>query len=363
MYYTINKALNTTLWLDYMAVQENKKPYKTRRIPLWLPYLQSANVDAKGIGHFVYNGGEEHIPLTDVSSIMIYGDTDTPLQPQVLDAICRKGIPIIIHRRNLAQSIVVCGNGRPDPDDTLTAQIMARENEHKSAHIARALLRAKFHGSSWLVTKQYELPLHTTVSELRNVEAHHAKKYWQRFYAALGKPELSRRSSNPYSQSLDAGSKFLSGIVLRWIGYHHLSPYHGYLHEPTTYPSLVYDLMEPYRPAFDADILRAWKAVGTSDPKRLLSITIATLKESLNTKVYVPLTRQIVTRQELLHGAVLSLKYYVLGRQSRMLIPMEGKPNGGRPPQVEFLLYGRHAGRTDFWKAATEAAKNTVSGS
>ena len=26
-----------------------------------------------------------------------------------------------------------------------------------------------------------------------------------------------------------------------------MSPYHGFLHTPTEYPALVYDLMEPYR--------------------------------------------------------------------------------------------------------------------
>jgi hypothetical protein len=64
------------------------------------------------------------------------------------------------------------------------------------------------------------------------------------------------------------------------------------------------------------------------------------------------LPRQIVTRQELLHGAVLSLKYYLLGKQRKFLVPLESQPKGGRPPKVKFLLYGRHAGRTDFWDEA-----------
>ena len=66
----------------------------------------------------------------------------------------------------------------------------------------------------------------------------------------------------------------------------------------------------------------------------------------------MPLTRQIVTNQELLHGIVLSLKYYLLGRQRKLHIPVPGKPTGGRPAKIEFKLYGRHAGKTDFWAAA-----------
>lgn len=79
----------------------------------------------------------------------------------------------------------------------------------------------------------------------------------------------------------------------------------------------------------------------------------------LDEKVYIPLTRQIVTRQEMLHGVVLSLKFYFLGRQKKFLIPLPGKPNGGRPAKVEFLLYGRHAGKTDFWAQAKEAHKKS----
>lgn len=344
-----------------METPYNSNPHKSKRIPLWLPYLQSASVDTKQIGHFVYNGGEEHIPLNNITSIMIYGDSDVSIGPATLDTICRKGIPIIIHRRNLAQNIVICGTNRPDPEDTLTAQLLARTNTHKSTHVARALLNAKFRSCAWLIHERPMLPTNHSIKELRATEAQHARIYWRAFYEHLGKPELARRQNNPYSQSLDAGSKFLSGIVLRWVGYHHLSPYHGFLHEPSTYPALIYDLLEPYRPIFDADILEAWRASGATDTKHLLPITISTIKESLNKKVYVPLTRQIVTRQELLHGVVLSLKFYLLQRQKRMLVPLEGHPNGGRPPRVQFLLYGRHAGRTDFWACAKEAANNSPS--
>jgi CRISPR/Cas system-associated endonuclease Cas1 len=330
-----------------------------KRVPLWLPYLSSAKVDSKGIGHFLFNGGEEHVDLKTVASIMIYGDSDAILDPLVIDKICRKGIPIILHRRNMSQSIVICGNGRPDPDDTITHQILTRQNLPKTKHIARTLLNAKFKSCSWLVSEIPDLPVDADIKKLRSIEAVHAKLYWSRFYNALNRPDLTRRASNPYSQSLDAVSKFISGITLRWVTYHHLSPYHGYLHEPSTYPSLIYDLMEPYRGLFEAAILKEWIDSGTEDPKTILAIGINTVKNLLNTQVYVPLTRQIVTVQELIHGEVLSLKFYLLGRQSRFLIPMVGKPNGGRPPKVEFLLYGRHAGRTNFWKAANAVANQS----
>lgn len=341
----------------------NKKPYKSKKVPLWLPYLSSFSVDSKNIGHFVYNGGEEHLHLDNISSLLIYGESEVNLPTRDLDKLMRMGIPIILHRRNLSESVIICGNGRPDPEDTLSAQLLARHNLHNKTHIARALLEAKFKSATWLVPESPTLPLHASLAVLRNIEAVHAKKYWSNFFEELGRPELCRRTEpNIYSQALDANSKFVSSIILRWITYHHMSPYHAYLHEPTSYSTLMYDLFEPYRSLFDAAFLKLWKQgnIQTKDANKFTAATIATSKELLAQKTYVPLTRQIVTNQELLHGIVLSLKFYLLKKQKRFLIPMPGKPNGGRPPHVEYMLYGRHAGVTDFWKCAHDASKNLL---
>lgn len=334
-------------------MEEKKKYLKPRRVPMWLPYLQSIKETRKGVFEFVYKGGAEVSSLDNISSIMIYGDTDTKLDVVMLDKIIRKGIPIIIHRRTMSQPIYIYGGLRPDPEDTVSKQIMKREFKRTSTHISRQLLDAKMRGMNYLVKPKW-IPKITNIKMLRNIEAVHAKRYWERFFKELGHPEWTRRGKNPASVALDASSKFLSGIVLRWICYHHLSPYHGFLHETTDYPSLVYDLLEPYRGMFEAKLLKMFTE---NSEDKWLAYSIVVLKEALDEQVYVPLTRQIVTRQELLHGAVLSLKYYLLGKQRKFLIPVIGKPNGGRPPKVEFLLYGRHAGKTDFWVRAHEISE------
>lgn len=56
---------------------------------------------------------------------------------------------------------------------------------------------------------------------------------------------------------------------------------------------------------------------------------------------------------------VLSLKSYVLGEQRSFMIPTVDKPNGGRPRKVVFRLYGRQAGKTDFWRAAKKVSEST----
>lgn len=320
-----------------------------KRVPLWLPYLQA--ITNKGDEWtFEYNGGEEITKLDSVQSIMIYGDSDTSLEVGKIDKIVRKGIPIIIHRRNLAQPIYITGGERPDPDDTIYFQVMKQHQSRTTTHIARQLLLAKMDSMKWLIDP-LPLPKFASVEKLRNIEAQHAKKYWQKWFAEIGHPEWTRRGKNPASAALDAHSKFIHGIILRWIAYHHLSPYHGFLHVQNTYPSLIYDLMEPYRGIFEQRLLHDWKRGGVK-PEKYLTSGIAITKDLLNEQSYVPLTRQIVTNQEMLHGIVLSLKFYLLGKQRKFLVPLPGKPNGGRPPKVKFLMYGRHAGKTDFWRVA-----------
>lgn len=340
------------------GVNTGSKKNLPRRVPLWLPYLQSIKETRGGIFEFVFNGGEVSTKLNDVQSIMIYGDSDTMLDVKLIDKISRAGVPIIIHRRTMAQPIYINGGARPDPEDTLSAQLIKRNQKRTQSQIARQILLAKFETQKYLV-KPRVLPQFANVTKLRNIEAVQARRYWREWFINLGHPEWTRRGHNPAAIALDAQSKFLSGIILRWITYHHLSPYHGFSHEPTNYPSLVYDLMEPYRGLFEAAVLREW-ANGTG-PSNYLTSGIAITKDLLNDKCYVPLTRQIVTHQDLLHGIVLSLKYYLLGRQHKFLIPLPGKPNGGRPPKVNFLLYGRHAGKTDFWKVARDVSNDQKS--
>ncbi|MEZ6331055.1 MAG: CRISPR-associated endonuclease Cas1 [Candidatus Saccharimonadales bacterium] len=140
---------------------QNKKPYKSRRVPVWLPYLKEFSVDKKNIAHFVYNGGEEHIDIDTISTLMIYGENECTIKTSNLEKIVRKGVPIVYHRRNIASSIYFTSGVRPDPSDTLTAQLLARQNKHKQKHIARALLHAKFHSSKWLVPNPLSLALPT----------------------------------------------------------------------------------------------------------------------------------------------------------------------------------------------------------
>jgi DNA polymerase III epsilon subunit family exonuclease len=330
---------------------------RPKKSPLWLPYLQSIKETKRGIFEFVFNGGEETVPADQILSIMVYGTSDTALDPRILTKLCGRGIPIVIHRRTVERSIYIASGPRADPDDTLSAHLIKRSQSRAATHVARQLLKAKMSSMSWLVEPK-NLPQYADIDKLRNIEAVHAKGYWDAWFERIGHPQWHRRSKNPASEALDAVSKFCSGITLRWITYHNLSPFHGFLHTPTDYPTLIYDLLEPYRGLVDFIVLRT--ILATEDEKKWVPYCIAAVKSWLSTQTYVPLTRQIATNQELFHGIVLSLKFYVLGRQRIFHVPLPGKPQGGRPAKVEFKLYGRHAGKTDFWSEAARVSSSPL---
>ncbi|GIW64846.1 MAG: hypothetical protein KatS3mg092_0779 [Patescibacteria group bacterium] len=326
--------------------------YKRKKY-LWLPYLNSIDIKPKNV-KFIYKGGEVQIDWVDIHSIMIYGDS-CDLPADFIDKCAFYKIPIIFHRRNLARASIITPSLTSDSDDLLTKQIKFRENDKKRSYIAKKLILAKFKSMEWLINSaKDQLYKITDIQKMKNIEAWHAKRYWKEYFLSLGLDQ-KRRENNEIQKTLNAISKFVSSIILRWILYHNLSPYHGFLHNPTDYPSLVYDLIEPYRGYFDKVIFDLYKEnQSIKNNNNLLPIAIEKIKELLNKQVYVHSTRQIATFQELLHGIVLSLRMYLNKKTRRFIVPQIDKPRGGRPINSGFKLYGHTAGITDFW---TEAKK------
>ncbi len=326
----------------------------------WFPYTsQIKKITSKGKYKIEYKGGEEIIELGRTHSLLFYGSSQA-IDMDFAEDCVKYGVPLLFHRRNIAKLVIISGGFRNDRDDTITAQLIARNNVRKKKHIARKLLEAKFKSQTWLVDAPPKLNKDQSVDDMRIVEAHHANLYWRRFYRSLGMSEETRRGKNELTSVLDAYSKFLSGVVLRWITFHHLSPHHGFLHVQTDYPSLVYDLMEPYRGIYDRLVFENWRFLKGKEEQIRMGYAFEILKEHLRDDVYVGLTRQISARQELYHGSVLSLKHYLLGKQTTFAIPLPTKPNGGRPTKVSFIMYGRKAGKTDFWKVANSLETKSI---
>ncbi|GAB4219141.1 MAG: hypothetical protein Fur009_3800 [Candidatus Microgenomates bacterium] len=317
----------------------NRKKY------LWLPYLSNITIKPKNV-KFEYKGGQVELDWIDIHSIMIYGDS-CPISADFIDKCSFYKIPILFHRRNLARASVIIPTIESGASDLITKQILFRNNLKKKSYIAKRLIISKFKSMEWLIPSAKEhLYRISDLKKIRNIEAWHARRYWSEYFSQLNLDQ-KRRENQSVQKTLNAVSKFVNSIILRWVLYHNLSPYHGYLHEPSDYPSLVYDLMEPYRGYFDKIVFDTYKI--SRDDDKLLALSIEKIKEFLDKKVYVHSTRQIATFQELLHGIVLSLRVYLDGKTKRFIVPLPENPNGGRPINAGFKLYGHTAGITDFW--------------
>ncbi|MCY4010531.1 MAG: CRISPR-associated endonuclease Cas1 [Candidatus Saccharibacteria bacterium] len=328
---------------------------------LWLPYTSSIRFKGQTV-IFEYNSNVEVIKFSDIHSIMFYGSV-VNLSQEFLEHCIQYNIPIVIHRRNMTKAVFINQSIQTNIKDLLTKQILTRENEIKKNYIARQLIKAKLKSSNWLIkTDSGILKKHHNLNQIRSIEAISAKHYWEVYFDKLGYPNWTRRGENPVRHILDATSKFIAGILLRWISYHNLSPYHGYMHVQTEYPALIYDLMDPYRGYFEKAIFNSIKkAKALNRPaSEWLPISINDLKTCLNSTVYTDATRQIVTMSELMHGIVLALRSYLLNQSYRFIVPIPGKPNGGRPIKAGYTLYGRRAGRTDFWQKVEEINKESL---
>lgn len=235
----------------------------------------------------------------------------------LIDEMVARRVPLLVHRRNIGRPAVFLPAPRADADDILTKQIVARTHGPKRAYVAR------------------------TLGQVRLWEAEHSRKYWRRYFARLGHPDVTRREKGPLPAALDAGSMFLSGVLLRWLLIHRLSPSHGFLHEGTDYMGLVYDLMEPVRYMIEEAAAAACRVhPPSSGADALTKATLSGLKHGLEKVVYVPATRQSVRRKNLLHGTVLALRAYLAGDMRRFVIPAAGARKGGRPPKVSYRLPG-----------------------
>ncbi len=313
--------------------------------PAWIPYLQTATLIGNDKVNIKYNDGETIIHPSSTLSLLIYGDcNDLPIE--VIEEFGRYGVPIIFHKRNISKNIWISNGPRADKNDTLTKQILLRNDLRRKTYISRVLIYNKFKYFDELFNISIPKLSGMTVSQIRITEAKVSRVYWRSYYNGLEQPSWTRRSNNPVSFALDACSKFIAGIILRWISYHHMSPYHGFLHIPTDYPSLVYDLMEPYRYISDLAVAKAYIESKTQDKEKLTAMSISNLKDELNKEIYCIQTRQLLRRQQLLHGICLSLRAYLLGEGKRFIVPTEGETRKGRRIKTNFVIPGKSAGYT-----------------
>lgn len=328
-------------------------PSRSRgKVHLWLPYLEAVEKThrAKRRYRFSFHGGDVEIALPRVAVIMLYGKSEAVIPAGFFWDCALDGVVVLAHRRGDA-SLYLCGPGmRPAAKDVLTPQILARENEKKRVFLARTLIRHRFRAQEARIripqSVYTKLAATRSTAEVRAIEAYIAQRYWIEYARDLGLEHYARRDdAHPINQALNATSVFLAGILLRWIGFHGLSPAHGFLHEPTAYTALVYDLMEPYRSWLELAVERAYHEAGET---ALVERSIEELKGLLSEVVTVPSHQGVVARAHLLHGVVLALRAYLIGDMARIVIPVEGAKKGGRPIKLSYDIPGLQRNRVVY---------------
>ena len=317
-----------------------------KKATLWLPYFQGVERStprSKVLYRFDYNGGSFEADLREIDCIMIYGATGH-LPVSFLDSLGVQGIHLLIHRRGMTRPYVFTPSQGAPTIDRITTQIAARENAIRRTYVARSLIKERISSMNCLIqipdSVYRRLNQSRSIQSIRNIEAQVTKRYWAKFYDELSIENGVRRNKElAINTALDACSFFLFGIILRWTSLHRLSPWHGFLHEPTTYASLCYDLMEPYRVWFERSVFESYKKVG-HDKEKLTATSISEFKKHLEQDVQVPKTRQVIARKNLLHGVTLALVSYLEKEQSRFLIPVEGIKKAGRPMKSGYRIPG-----------------------
>lgn len=143
-------------------------------------------------------------------------------------------------------------------------QEMLRGKTANQAHVLRSRNLRSAHLELALRTEDFD-------------ESNCARRYWQLYFPSIGwgGSKRDRKADSPPNQMLNYGYAVLAALCHRSLVIHGLSPLLGVQHKPRyrAHP-LVYDLMEPFRPAVDLMLaafmvspdvtMRAWcKHVGT----------------------------------------------------------------------------------------------------
>ena len=311
---------------------------------LWyLPYPSTPIRLKKGTWHF-QGGVDVVVTLEKTTHILIYGSNEKTgdLPILFLSECAAFGVGLTVHNNHISEPLVLYRWQTKDRDDLLTKQIIARENSKTKAYIARTLVKWQLNKRMWLTSSKglsKELAQCRSTEAVMLLEAQAAQHYWRVYYKELKLHDISKSKTHPVNSALDALSHFMSGMFLRWIIAHGFSPSHGYLHRQTSYASLVYDLMEPYRWWIEKVVFEEYQLGGEDD---LVNRATERFKQFIEEPVNAEPTRQTVYRKTLIQGAVIALRYYLTGKMNHYLPPIDQEAKArGRKRNCAYKLPGQ----------------------
>lgn len=203
--------------------------------------------------------GEKRIPLEDVASIIV-SSFKAEISSNLLTEVARKGI-----------SFILCDSYRPvslvlpvdRASDTNTLRNLASMSAQLKRRLWEKTLDAKCHNQAWLAQRWNAF--HPKIKEIEEVahsrrtnrEADTARLFWQIFGDTYAEDFRRGRLEEGFNHLFNyAYAVLLSSILQKLLGMG-LDPTFGIFHQPREHSApLAYDLMEPFRPAFDANVVR-----------------------------------------------------------------------------------------------------------
>lgn len=219
---------------------------------------------------------ERRLPHADIRAVIIAARGVT-LTSHFLSAIL-EGDGIVLH---CDESYQPCGITAPLARivDTQAFLNQTAQPMRLNARLWREMLRGKTANQARVLESKNIRSGHLDLALKRGEfdESNCARRYWQLYFPAIGwgGSKRDRKADSPPNQMLNYGYAVLAALCHRSLVIHGLSPLLGVQHKPRyrAHP-LVYDLMEPFRPAVDLMLaefmvlpevtMRAWcKHVGT----------------------------------------------------------------------------------------------------
>jgi CRISPR-associated protein Cas1 len=229
------------------------------------------------------DGTSRSVPIEDVGSIVVTS-FKTSLTNRLLVEAARHGVAVIVCDGFQPASILLPVNRS---SDTLLTRAHLGIHARQRSLLWRRTIHAKVR-NQWLLCKKWS-PAHRGTVALEQMqdtsdshkEALAARRHWRVFAEAIGQPSFRRdREGGGVNTLLNYGYGVLLSVVMQRMLAVGIDPTFGIAHVPREKSvPLAYDLMEPFRPLVDAEVVACIRRHGGLDSVVMDREVRATLAE------------------------------------------------------------------------------------
>ncbi len=215
---------------------------------------------SKGQLIMIHDHGENRIPMEDVGAIIVSSFKCSITNKFLIEA-CRNKIGLVICDSHKPAAIVLPTDR---VTDTQVIRNLAKMTSSFKQRLWKKTVDAKCDNQAKLALQW--APKHQLSQELANQaknpaehkEATCAKLFWTIFAEIIAQSKFKRgRYEEGYNSLFNYGYAILLSCTLQQLYALGLDPVFGIFHKAREHATpLAYDLMEPFRPAFDSNIVR-----------------------------------------------------------------------------------------------------------